>query len=199
MALWFRARWLGKIVILARFVRLANPKGITVSAIQRDHRWPALLAELTARGFRVNTSEPEYLAKAMGLYITAPCVGDGNAYSMSDSLNQAIFNAVMSERWGAAWSSTYLEAGRKHWPALRSSNYDFRRKDPRFCIPERADGVPDCAVAGGGVVGMQAPNAYPNEYNASLITPALVKYFGFPVDRQYLLRPILMSTYPHSF
>ena len=39
MALWFRARWL---------------------AIQRDGRWPALLAELTARGFRANTSEPEY-------------------------------------------------------------------------------------------------------------------------------------------
>ena len=113
MALWYRARWL---------------------AIQRDDRWPALLAELTARGFRANTSEPEYLAKAMGLYISAPCVGDGNAYSMSDSLNQAIFNTVMSERWGAAWSSTYLEAGRKHWPELRSSNYDFRKRDPRSPI-----------------------------------------------------------------
>lgn len=156
-------------------------------AIQRDQRWPALLTELTARGFRANTSAPEYLAKAMGLYITAPCVGDGNAYSMSDSLNQAIFNAVMSEHWGAAWSSTYLEAGRKHWPELRSSNYDFRKRDPRFCIPERADGVPDCAVAGGGVVGMQAPNAYPNEYNASLITPALVKYFGYPSSKRYEL------------
>lgn len=158
-------------------------------AIQKDRRWPALLEQLTARGFRANTSEPEYLAKAMGLYITAPCVGDGNAYAMTDSTNQAVFNTVMSERFATGWASTYYEAAQKFYPNIRSSNYDMRKRHPAFCIPERVDGIADCSVAGGGVVGMQAMNAYPNEYNATLITPSLVKYFGFPANESYELTP----------
>eukprot|EP01048_Picozoa_sp_COSAG05_P020431 COSAG05_NODE_3467_length_2041_cov_1.549434_1_plen_600_part_01 len=156
-------------------------------AIQRDEHFPTLLKELTARGFQANTSKPEYLASAMGLYITAPCVGDGNAYAMTDSANQAIFNTVVSERLAAAWASTFLAAARQHYPHIRASNFDMRKKSPDFCIPERADGVADCSVAGGGVVGWQAPSSYPDEFNASLITASLRKHFAFSARHSYNL------------
>ena len=158
-------------------------------AIQTDRRFPELFEELRSRGFTANTSHPEYLAIAMGMYTRAPVL---STYEMSDSMNQAVWNTVVSEKLAGFWSSALLDAGRKFFPKLRASNFDMSKSDPRWCIPSPgepksvpvpASAVADCAAtAGGGTVGMQADDSYPTEYNSSYTAVMLKKHFGYMGD-----------------
>ena len=172
-------------------------------AVQSDRRFPALLAELRSRGFAVNTSHPEYLAVSMGVFTRAPVLG---TYGLSDSANQAVFNTVVSEKLAGYWTAAVLDAGRRFFPQLRASSFDMAKTDPRWCVPPPGQASPgheaslaplsavaDCAVtAGGGVVGWQADDSYPTEYNSTLAATMLRRHFGYS-SKEYPLSGFHMA------
>ena len=109
------------------------------AAIQADARWPSDLAALTSRGWIADTSQPDYLFRAMGVTNTS-------AYTR----NQLIFNEYLEERWAALWTRALFAPARAAFPHLQESNYAFTRHAAALC-PHAQFG--DYCRWGGTVVG----------------------------------------------
>ena len=121
-------------------------------AIERDARFPALLAALVAAGFRVPPNRTDMLLRTVANY---PRSANGG-YD-----NYRAWNAVAQRLAAAAWN-TAVAPFRERFPRANVSNYGFAR-----CVPGAGtfdkNGHPNCAAVGGGgaVVGtLQARSHY---------------------------------------
>ena len=129
---------------------------------QRDARFPALLKDLEARGFRVNRTDPELLASALfpfeddwALIRPQPPVAAGG------NPNRGIWNQYLMERRSQCWRSAFVEPAQKYWPSVVGSNYQYHRSSSgSYCAPDTV-GLLGC-LGGPGAVGydIQAPSEY---------------------------------------
>jgi hypothetical protein len=129
---------------------------------QRDARFPALLTDLQARGFRVNHTDPELLASALFPFEDAwalirpqpPVAAGGNP-------NRGIWNQYLMERRSQYWRSAFVEPAQKYWLSVAGINYQHHRSSSSsYCTPDTV-GLLGC-LGGPGAVGydIQAPSEY---------------------------------------
>jgi hypothetical protein len=134
--------------------------------IQRDVRFPPLLAELKSLGLAVNDSDPEYLASAMLPFSEGALQQAQLPRAQGGNINRAIWNAWFMERRSKAWAAAFLAPARKYFPAAAASNYQFSRSKVQAGEHCTTKGFGPYAtlncLAGPGASGypLQAPSAY---------------------------------------
>ena len=146
-------------------------------AVEKDPRWPAALAELTALGFMANGTD-DSLADTL---LPHMCMSTPNASlrivegvqladcaqvnGIGEPARSTVvpWHAYLMQRETAAWTKSILPAARKHFPAVRLSMYGHYQWDPKHCtLPGQPSvGFLNCQAGyGASGVSVSAPVYY---------------------------------------
>jgi hypothetical protein len=101
------------------------------TAIQRDGRFPAVLALLRERGFDASKATEEWLADAM-----VPFATNMSKFKASADLEgklMAVWDSVHLERMSLSWKAALSDVARKSFPAVRHTNAGRYVWDPKYC------------------------------------------------------------------
>jgi hyaluronoglucosaminidase len=144
-----------------------------LDAIQNDKRFPPLLAELQALGFKVDKSKPHWLHSALVPW--TQCGIDGKAPDPCPTGytdNVAIYNGWSSSRSSKQYDAAVTLPAQKIYPKINVNNYGDFTSNQRYCLPDQSGYTP-CKIKGGAqptVTGtQQAPCMYVWMENASVV------------------------------